>query len=47
MGLFLAVLKVVVCFQQSPNPVEKKKDYLAFFSSCESGIKPGGKTAQM
>lgn len=46
MGLFLAALKVVVCFQQSPNSVEKN-DYFAFFSSCELGIKPGGNAAQM
>jgi len=31
MGLFLAVLKVVVCFQQSPNPVEKKKRLFGIF----------------
>jgi hypothetical protein len=31
MGLFLAALKVVVCFQQSPNPVKKKKTIWHFF----------------
>lgn len=38
MGLFEVDLKVVVCFQQSLDPVEKKKCFLTFFLSVKQAL---------